>query len=205
MVAQVVLLAWLLGLSLGMAVPLGATLPPPNEFRLGGQVVDYQPPVTAEQAREIAELLEIVRPDAQETPVRIRRSRDGYSLWIAFPAETWLDPANKQQAEWAGGLVSAAVLDGAPLTVHMSDGNLESRRALSLALEPEGVHFYRGEALALRKRSIEAIEEFRKPSSSDRKILPFSCVTVRPCSGSGETPRPSRRPGSRSRSIPTMR
>ncbi len=173
MKVEVALLAGLLESSPGIAAPLAATQPRPNEVRAGRQVVDYQPPVTAEQAREIAELLERARPDPEEAPVRIRRSKDGYSLWIAFPGETWNDPASQQRAAWAAGLVSGAVLDGAPLTVHLSDGKLESKRALSLELEPEGVHFYRGEALALQKRNVEAIEEFRKAAELRPKNTTF--------------------------------
>ncbi len=173
MKVEVALLAGLLRSSPWIAAPLAATQPGSIEVRAGRQVVDYQPPVTAEQAREIAELLERARPDPEEAPVRIRRSKDGYSLWIAFPGETWNDPASQQRAAWAAGLVSAAVLDGAPLTVHLSDGKLESKRALSLELEPEGVHFYRGEALALQKRNAEAIEEFRKAAELRPKNTTF--------------------------------
>jgi tetratricopeptide (TPR) repeat protein len=158
---HVALLVVLVGSSPGAAAPLRASQTPSKEVSVGRQVVFYQPPVTADGARRVAELLEKTSRDPEERPAQFRRSRGGYSLWLAFPGETWRDPESVPSASWAGRLVSAAILDGAALTVHVSDATLESKKSLAIELEPGDVPFYRGEALTLLKRTAEAIDQFR--------------------------------------------
>ena len=158
----VALLAGLLASSPGIAAPLAATQRPSSEVRVGRQVVFYQAPVTDEQARGVAAILERTSRDPERAPARLNRAKGRYSLWLAFRGETWRDPGSPQSASWAGRLVSASALNGAPLTVHVSDGTLESKGTIPIALEAEDVPFYRGEALVLLERSVEAIEQFRK-------------------------------------------
>lgn len=155
------LLVVLLGSLAGTAAPLRASQGFSKESKVGRQVVFYVPPVTADEARRVAEILEKMSRDPEERPAQLRRSRDGYSLRLAFPGETWRDPGSVQTASRAGRLVSASVLDGAALTAHVSDSTLESKGSLPIELEPAEVAFYRGEALALLERSAEAIEPFR--------------------------------------------
>ncbi len=155
------LLTALLGTS-AMSVPPAATQPRSNEVRVGTKVVSYEAPVTGEQAGELAALLERTRGGAEGVSARLSGSEDGYSLWLAFPGETWRQPQSLQSASLAGRLASAAVLDGAPLTVHVSDSALESRQTVRIELAPEDIFFYRGEALVVLQRNVAAIEQFRR-------------------------------------------
>jgi len=169
----VALLAGFLGSSPGVAAQSGVPQPRSNEATVGSQVVFYEGPVTGEQARRVAAILERTNRDPGRAPAKLRRAKAGYFLWLGFPEETWRHPESAASASWAGRLVSAAVFDGAPLTVHVSDRTLESRETLSIRLQPEEVFYYRGEAFVLLERPAEAIEELRKAVELQPKVVHY--------------------------------